>query len=405
MSTEYLIQSPEQPTKSLKEERRRKFISVKSAQEAFTKLALLTPKTPYLDEFMQAYANTALISFAPNLDSKPVFRAQDTTDYLKDQVMEGKRNFDELVLDNQPLVISRVTKLIRPGEEIGDFVSAVQPGLMKSVARFELDRDNELSSFAVFYIDGAIKAYRHSMQDIRHRSYKNIREVEEAENQYFLESGFYPSTKELAGATRLSAMQINGAKALKSRTKVSLDRLLEGQEDCRDTHPALEDSNQEFVENLVNSQETKERAEEVEKALAALPEPLTSVARARFIGELTIKEVSQQLGIPERSIVRYQLQAIELLRELVTSPGGRTLKPPQGWVKIDDLAAELEISYLNVHYQVRKSQEDYPYMVHKFKPEKGRKATYIAPELADRVRGSKRFKPVVYPMNEVLRVA
>lgn len=240
-----------------------------------------------------------------------------------------RRAREELIERFLPLARSVARRYERPGEPLDDLVQVASMALVKAVDRFDSDRGNAFSSYAVPTITGELKRY------FRDRSWtvrppralqERILRLDALAARLSRQLDRPPTVSELAaaaGATDeqvLEALQARGA-----RRGLSLQATLGAETDRRELQDTLGGSDDGFAH-------AEDRA--VLDGLLKYLSPRSAIAiRLRFEQDLTQAEIGEMLGVSQMQISRIIRGALDQIREISEQQehrlAGRAAAPPQ----------------------------------------------------------------------------
>jgi RNA polymerase sigma-B factor len=187
------------------------------------------------------------------------------------------------------------------GEALEDLEQVASLGLVKAVARYDIDRGCAFESFAVPTIVGEIKRhFRDHMwglhvprrvQEFRNRVRNSRRELSHSLD------GRSPSVKRVAEHCGLSEEDVLlGMEALESYSTLSLDAALPGADDGYSLGDTLGAPEPGFDQVIYR--------EAVKPRLARLPERERHILYLRFFCDMTQSRIAEQLGISQMHVSR-----------------------------------------------------------------------------------------------------
>ena len=218
---------------------------------------------------------------------------------------------EELVERFLPLARQLARRYARPNEPIDDLFQVASMGLLKAIDRFDPERGNAFSTFAVPTIVGELKRYFrdtgwavHVPRPIQER----IGQVNRAVNELSRDLGRSPTPNELAESIGASAEEVLEAlEAAKAFDAISLD-MPRGGGDGEGS--AYADTVGEHDARF----EMVEYSAVIEPTMAALPERDRLILRLRFERDLTQTEIADRLGISQMHVSRIIRRSLERLR-------------------------------------------------------------------------------------------
>lgn len=222
---------------------------------------------------------------------------------------------ERLVTMHESFVRFLAAKFRDRGEPLEDLVQVGTIGLIQAIDRFEPERGNRFSTFALPTIVGEIR--RH----LRDRTWqvrvpRRLRDLNAqaagANERLTAELGRAPSVTEIAAAIDASEAETLEAMELGHlHHMVSLEAPLAGQDEA--SALAVKDTVGGPDPNL----ETIERHEDLRAALGSLNERERQIVRLRFFHGLSQTEVAERLQISQMHVSRLQQRALDRLKELL----------------------------------------------------------------------------------------
>ncbi|HMO94474.1 MAG TPA: sigma-70 family RNA polymerase sigma factor [Tepidiformaceae bacterium] len=200
-----------------------------------------------------------------------------------------------LVMQYAPLVrrVARSLPLEIPGLlEFEDAVGYGTCGLVEAVRRYDPSKGTNFHAYAVQRIRG-------SMIDA-------FRELESA-------LGRTPSDQEAASHLGITVDQYRDAHSNSRWVTVSLDRMLERDEDG-DSFPAAEMPTAEEDIDFTRSFDERELHEDLARSVMALPERERLVVSLYYVERLTMKDIASVLQVSETRVSQLHAQAVKRLR-------------------------------------------------------------------------------------------
>ena len=217
---------------------------------------------------------------------------------------------DELVERFLPLARQLARRYARPNEPIDDLFQVASMGLLKAIDRFDPERGNAFSTFAVPTIVGELKRYFrdtgwavHVPRPIQER----IGQVNRAVNEMSRDLGRSPAPHELAEKIGASVEEVLEAlEAAKAFDAVSLD-MPRGSDDEGSAYADTVGAHDERFEMV-------EYNAVIEPTMAALPDRDRLILRLRFERDLTQSEIAERLGISQMHVSRIIRRSLDRLR-------------------------------------------------------------------------------------------
>jgi RNA polymerase sigma-B factor len=218
---------------------------------------------------------------------------------------------EELVERFLPLARQLARRYARPNEPIDDLFQVASMGLLKAIDRFDPERGNAFSTFAVPTIVGELKRYFrdtgwavHVPRPIQER----IGQVNRAVTELSRDLGRSPTPHELARRIGASVEEVLEAlEAAKAFDAISLD-MPRGNGD---------DEGSAYAETVGERDARFEMVEYhavIEPTMAALPDRDRLILRLRFERDLTQSEIAERLGISQMHVSRIIRRSLDRLR-------------------------------------------------------------------------------------------
>jgi RNA polymerase sigma-B factor len=218
---------------------------------------------------------------------------------------------EELVERFLPLARQLARRYARPNEPLDDLFQVASMGLLKAIDRFEPERGNAFSTFAVPTIVGELKRYFrdtgwavHVPRPIQER----IGQVNRTVNELSRELSRSPSPAEVAARLDVSTEEVLEAlDAAKAFDAISLDM-------PRGSDP---DDGSAYAETVGEDDERFEMVEYhavIGATMRALPDRDRLILRLRFERDLTQSEIAERLGISQMHVSRIIRRSLDRLR-------------------------------------------------------------------------------------------
>jgi RNA polymerase sigma factor for flagellar operon FliA len=221
----------------------------------------------------------------------------------------GLRN--QLVLSYTGLVRSiakRIVSISGNYTELEDLMSYGMIGLIKAVEKFDPEKGAAFETFATYRVRGEIIDYMRRNDWVPRGVRRKSWEIENVSNQLLGELGRQPNDDELA--ERLGI----GKKELRQMlSEVERFNLVSFEEIIQDTvRVDREFADFETPEGFLQEDEM---LEVLAKSLDALPEREKLVLTLYYYEELTLREISQVIGVSESRVSQLHSRAVERMRK------------------------------------------------------------------------------------------
>src|SRR3954447_455515 len=209
-----------------------------------------------------------------------------------------------------PLARHLARRYVTGGADADDLEQVASLALLKAIDRFDPSRGLAFTSFAVPTIIGELKRhFRDYGWSVRvPRALKELAaKVDDAVETLNGELGRTPTTEEIAARCEVGVEQVLEARATATAHRAdSLDK------------PAFEDD-EETVGPAIGAEdpafERVERAADIDRLLALLPEREQRILRLRFEQDLVQREIADRVGLSQMQVSRSITQSINALRD------------------------------------------------------------------------------------------
>lgn len=222
----------------------------------------------------------------------------------------------QLVMQYAPLVrrVARSLPLEIPGLlEFEDAVGYGTCGLVEAVRRYDPSKGTNFHAYAVQRIRGSmIDAFRR-MDRLSRTMRQKARDVQRAQGELENLLGRSPNDREAAAHLGITLKQYRDAHSNSRWVTVSLDRLLE-KDDDGDSFPRAEMPTAEEDIDFTRGFEEKELYEDLARSVQGLPERERLVVSLYYVEHLTMKDIAIVLSVSETRVSQLHAQAVKRLR-------------------------------------------------------------------------------------------
>lgn len=227
----------------------------------------------------------------------------------------------QLVVQYGPLVkkVARTLPLQIPGVlEYEDAVGYGTCGLVEAVRRYDPAKGTNFHAYAVQRIRGAmIDAFRR-MDRLSRTMRQKARDIQRAQSELETKLERTPTEVETANHMGVPLKQYRDAAANSRWVTVSLDRMLEKDEDG-DSFPKAEMPNAEADIDITLALDAAELMDELSDAVEQLPERERFVVALYYVEQLTMKDIARILNVSETRVSQLHAQAVKRLRKNMVS--------------------------------------------------------------------------------------
>jgi RNA polymerase sigma-B factor len=229
-----------------------------------------------------------------------------------------RRAREELVERYMPLARRLARRYLGAREPLDDLVQVASLGLVKAIDRFDAERGNAFTSFAVPTIIGELKRYfrdRGWSVHVPRGAQERALKVEETQRQLISRTGRAPTIQELATFMELSLEEVLDAlEAAAAHHATSLDAPRDDGDADGGTIADLlgaEDKRFDYVDAGASIAKAAEHLSERERRILAL----------RFIDDRTQTQIAALEGVSQMQVSRVLRRAVATLSELVAADG------------------------------------------------------------------------------------
>ena len=227
---------------------------------------------------------------------------------------------EQLILQYAPLVkyvMGRLAISLPAILDYEDILSFGTIGLIEAVERFDHTKGVKFETYAISRIRGAIIDALRSRDRLPRSVRQKARNANEAILRLTNELGRDPTDEEVAAAMGIAPDAYRQAQVEASWITVSLDTLgmSDGEDDTGGAMSVADPDGEDFSADL----ERQELVGDLALAIRDLPDREQLILSLYYKEELTMREVSEVLGISESRVCQLHARALSRLRAGVTS--------------------------------------------------------------------------------------
>jgi RNA polymerase sigma factor for flagellar operon FliA len=208
---------------------------------------------------------------------------------------------DSLAVDYMPAVKAMAAKLkerLPSSVDFNDLVSIGFEELVKLAKRYDVSKNDNFWGYAQKRIYGAMLDFLRSLDTVSRGDRKLIKEIDKIIENYLTEYGYEPSDEELA-----DILKIDVEKVKKARTAGDIYSVM-----------PIEDQLQ-YFDNVSKKVEEEELIEIIKNVLKKFSEKEQLVIQLYYFEELSLKEISEILGVTESRVSQIHKKVIKKIRE------------------------------------------------------------------------------------------
>lgn len=222
---------------------------------------------------------------------------------------------EQLILQYAPLVkyvMGRLAISLPAILDYEDVLSFGTIGLIEAVERFDHQKGVKFETYAISRIRGAIIDALRSLDRLPRSVRQKAREANEAILRLTNELGREPTDEEVAQALNVDPEAYRKTQIESSWITVSLDNLgaMDGEEDSGGAMSVADPDGEDFSLDL----ERQELIGDLAASIRDLPDREQLILSLYYKEELTMREVSEVLGISESRVCQLHARALSRLR-------------------------------------------------------------------------------------------
>lgn len=222
---------------------------------------------------------------------------------------------EQLILQYAPLVkyvMGRLAISLPAILDYEDILSFGTIGLIEAVERFDHQKGVKFETYAISRIRGAIIDALRSLDRLPRSVRQKAREANEAILRLTNELGREPTDEEVAQALNVDPEAYRKTQIESSWITVSLDNLgaMDGEEDSGGAMSVADPDGEDFSLDL----ERQELIGDLAASIRDLPDREQLILSLYYKEELTMREVSEVLGISESRVCQLHARALSRLR-------------------------------------------------------------------------------------------
>jgi len=224
---------------------------------------------------------------------------------------------EKVVLQSVPLVhylLGRMGITQAIGSDYEDLAHQGLMGLIEAVDHFDPDFSARFSTYASVRIRGKVLDYLRASDWLSRKARKRQRLIQKTITELWSENLREPTEAEIAGRLGTNVEDVQQGLADSNRFVVSLDTMVETEQDDSSVNDYLEDENQ------VDPSEALEKEsliQEMAEAIQNLSEREKLILSLYYNDDLTFKEIGKVLDITESRVCQLHARAILNLKAMM----------------------------------------------------------------------------------------
>ncbi len=208
---------------------------------------------------------------------------------------------DSLAIDYMPAVKAMAYKLkerLPSSVDFNDLVSIGFEELVKLSRRYDASKNDNFWGYAQKRIYGAMLDFLRSLDVVSRGDRKLIKEINQVIEKYLTKYDYEPSDEEIA-----KELNVEVEKVKKARFSDDVYSVMPIEEQLK------------FYDNVEKRVEEEELIEKIKEVLKTLSEKEQLIVQLYYFEELSLKEISEILGVTESRVSQIHKKVISKLRE------------------------------------------------------------------------------------------
>jgi len=231
--------------------------------------------------------------------------------------VETHGQHDELVLEHLPLVkaIAARCRVRLPAHlEFSDLVQAGILGLLDAARKYDSQAEACFATYATHRIRGAILDSLRKQDPAARRVRRRHRELESVRSQLTQELQRYPTDQEVSERAGIDLESLHST----VRDIHHVNQMSEGDRGCS---TADFDQIRDCVAQPESLFQGQQRSIIVNELIEKLPESYRMVITMHYLTDLSLKQISGSVGVPERQVSRIHTQALQRINSMLRTKG------------------------------------------------------------------------------------
>jgi RNA polymerase sigma factor for flagellar operon FliA len=220
----------------------------------------------------------------------------------KNPYLETINNYKQsLAVDYMPAVkamAARLKERLPSSVDFNDLVSIGFEELVKLAKRYDATKNDNFWGYAQKRIYGAMLDFLRSIDTLSRGDRKLIKDINAINERFLNAHGYLPSDEEIA-----SILNIDVEKVKKARNADDIYSVMPIEEQLK------------YYDDVEKKIEQEELIESIKKVLKTLSEKEQLIIQLYYFEELSLKEISEILGVSESRISQIHKKVISKLRE------------------------------------------------------------------------------------------
>ena len=208
---------------------------------------------------------------------------------------------ESLAIDYMPAVkamAARLKERLPSSVDFNDLVSIGYEELVKLAKRYDSSINDNFWGYAQKRINGAMLDFLRSLDTVSRGDRKLIKEIDKIIERYMANHGYEPDDEEIA-----AILDVDVSKVRKARQSSEIYSVM----------PIEDQLN--YFDDVSKKVEQEELIEKIEEILEELGEKEQLIIQLYYFEEMSLKEISEILGITESRVSQIHKNVIKRLRE------------------------------------------------------------------------------------------
>ncbi|MCR5304396.1 MAG: FliA/WhiG family RNA polymerase sigma factor [Lachnospiraceae bacterium] len=226
---------------------------------------------------------------------------------------------EQLIVEYAPLVkivAGRLSMYLGGNVEYDDLVSYGVFGLIDAIDRFDDLKDVKFETYASLRIRGSVLDQIRKMDWIPRTVRQRQKRIDDAIREIEAETGHQASDEEIRNKLGITEDELlNWQSQMKVTGVVSLDEFMEQGADVSGSQQIYNRSS--FNDGPEEALEKKELKQMLKDSLENLTEKERNVVMLYYYEDMTLKEISQSMGVSESRVSQLHSKAIQKMRKIL----------------------------------------------------------------------------------------
>ncbi|MGN0241593.1 MAG: FliA/WhiG family RNA polymerase sigma factor [Candidatus Weimeria sp.] len=224
---------------------------------------------------------------------------------------------EKLIIEYSPLVkivAGKMSMYLNNSVEYDDLVGYGVFGLIDAIDKFDVHKEVKFETYASLRIKGSILDQIRKMDWIPRTIRQRQKELDNATKEVMARTGREPTDEELAEEMGMSLDDyFSFISSLKITNLVSLNEFIE----AGGNEPAMDTKKNSYFEQPEEKVTREELSAKLKDSLEVLTEKEKKVILLYYYDDLTLKEISEVMGVSESRVSQLHTRALKKMRKIM----------------------------------------------------------------------------------------